>query len=146
MNNDEFRDNLARGEAAIAAALGHDMYARLYRPHGGFYSSAQEKIIGNEGYIVVPSTIRVYDAVTAGTRQRKIVKQIIRELEKQGGGIILLHDARDSHFRTEAQLAKNPQGVFDRSWIPDAVEEIIPVLLDKGFILNSPYRLTTAGY
>jgi len=145
MKPDEFRDNLVRGRAAISAALGHEMYPRLYRPHGGFYRSAQEKIMRDEGYKMVPATVRVYDAVVDGTQQRKVVKKIIRKVEKQGGGIILLHDARDSHVLTEAQLANPPHDVFDRSWIPDAVEEIIPVLLDRGFILNSSDILTVIG-
>jgi peptidoglycan/xylan/chitin deacetylase (PgdA/CDA1 family) len=146
MKPEQFRDNLVRGGAAISAALGHDMYPKLYRPHGGFYNSAKEKIIRDEGYILVPGNIRVYDAVIDGTKQSKVVEQVIRKIEKQGGGIVLLHDARDSYVQTEAQLVKNPCGVFDRSWIPDAVEKIIPVLLDRGFILNSPDFLTSIGY
>jgi len=141
MKPERFRDNLVRGGAAISAAMGQEMYPRLYRPHGGFYHSAQEKIIRDEGYRVVPATARAYDAVVDGTQRRKVVKKIIRKVEKQGGGIILLHDARDSHVLTEARLAKDPHGVFDRSWIPDAVEEIISALLDKGFVISSPDTL-----
>jgi len=145
MNDDEFRDNLVRGGAAISAALGHEMYPKLYRPHGGFYHSAQEKIMRNEGYTLVPATIRVYDAVDDKTQQHKAARKIIRKVEQQGGGIVLLHDARDSHVLMEKELAKNPGGVFDRSWIPDVVDEIIPVLLDKGFMVNSPDILTIVG-
>ena len=146
MKPDEFRDNLVRGGAAISAALGHDMNPRLYRPHGGFYHSEQENIIHDEGYTVVPFTIRAYDAVVPGVRQHKVVWDIIRKIKGQGGGIIVLHDARDSHALTEAQLAKNPHGAFDRSWIPDAVEEIIPALLEKGFVVNSPDVLIETLY
>jgi len=146
MKPDEFRDNLVRGGAAISAALGFDMKPELYRPHGGFYNSVQEKIIHDEGYMIALSNVRVYDAVLNGTKKSKVVKQVIGKIEKQGGGIVLLHDARDSHVQTNAQLVKNPHGVFDRSWIPDAVEEIIHILLDKGFILNSPDILTAIGY
>jgi peptidoglycan/xylan/chitin deacetylase (PgdA/CDA1 family) len=142
MKPDEFRDNLVRGGAAISAALGHDRFPKLYRPHGGFYNSAQEKIMREEGYILVPGNVRVYDAVVDGTKQGKVVKQVIKKVEQQGGGIVLLHDARDSHTLLEAELAKDPLGVFDRSWIPGVMEEIIIILLDKGFILNSPDLLT----
>jgi len=138
MNPDEFRNNLIRGGEAISAALGRDSHPRLYRPQGGFYTSAQEKIIRDEGYILVPSNIRVYDAVIDGAKQGKVVSKIINKVEKHGGGIILLHDARDSYARTEAELAKNPHGVFNRSWIPGAVEGIITALLEKNFILNNP--------
>jgi peptidoglycan/xylan/chitin deacetylase (PgdA/CDA1 family) len=143
MNENEFRNNLLRGEAAISTALGHDMSPKLYRPQGGFYTSAQEEIIRNEGYMLVLSNVRVYDAVIDGTKQDKVVRDIIRKVEKQGGGIVLLHDAKDSSVQAETQLSKNPSGVFNRSWIPDTVERIITALLDKGFILsisdNYPY-------
>ena len=145
MDNDEFRDNLVRSEAAISAAIGHDMYPKLYRPHGGFYSPAQERIMRDEGYVLVPSTVRVYDAVLDGTKQRKVVRKIVKKVEKRGGGIVLLHDARDSQARTEESLAKKKRSVYDRSWIPDAMEEIIPVLLDRGYILNGPDILTVIG-
>jgi peptidoglycan/xylan/chitin deacetylase (PgdA/CDA1 family) len=137
MKPDEFRNNLLRGEAAISSALGRDLYPKLYRPQGGFYNSAQEKILNEEGYVLVPSNIRVYDAVLDGTKKDKVVKDIIEKTKKQGGGIILLHDARDSYALAEAELAKSPQGVFNRSWIPGAVEEIITALLDKGFIFDN---------
>jgi peptidoglycan-N-acetylglucosamine deacetylase len=145
MKPDEFRNNLIRGEAAISKALGHDIYPKLYRPQGGFYNSAQEKILRDEGYILVPSNIRVYDAVLDGTKRAKVVKQVIEKVEKQGGGIILLHDARDSYVQAEERLAKAPHGVFNRSWIPDTVEEIITILLKKGFIFNNPDILTVIG-
>jgi len=137
MNPDEFRNNLIRGGAAISAVLGHDKYPRLYRPHGGFYTSVQEKIIREEGYMLIPSNIRVYDAVIDGTKQDKVVKKIIEKVEKHGGGIILLHDARDSYARAEAQTATPFQDVFNRSWIPGTVEEIITILLEKDYILNN---------
>jgi peptidoglycan/xylan/chitin deacetylase (PgdA/CDA1 family) len=145
MNDEQFRENLLKGGAAISSALGFEMNPKLYRPHGGFYTSAQEKIIREEGYAIVQSTVRVYDAVTDGTKRGKVVKQVVKKVEKQGGGFVLLHDARDSYAQTEEQLAKNPRGVFDRSWIPDTVEEIITVLLKKGYILNSPDILTVIG-
>jgi len=137
MNEDEFRNNLIRGEEAISSALGHEISPRLYRPQGGFYTSAQEKIIRDEGYILVPGNIRVYDAVIDGTKQNKVVRDIVKKTEKQGGGIILLHDARDSYIQAEKMLSGNPQGVYNRSWIPDTVERIITALLDKGFTINS---------
>jgi peptidoglycan/xylan/chitin deacetylase (PgdA/CDA1 family) len=146
MKPDEFRDNLVRGGAAISAALGYEMPHRLYRPHGGFYNAAKEKIIFDEGYILVPSNVRVYDAVVDRTKQARVVKRVVGKTEKQGGGIILLHDARDSYSLLESELAKNPDGVFDRSWIPETVEQIIIILLDKGFVFGDPGILTTAGY
>jgi peptidoglycan/xylan/chitin deacetylase (PgdA/CDA1 family) len=143
MKRDEFRDNLFRGEAAIANALGHDgLVHRLYRPQGGFYKSMHEKICIDEGYTIVPVTIRVYDAVISAGRQDKAARRIIRKIEKQGGGIVLLHDGRDSHYRRTVALEKNPDGAYNRSWIPETVETIINVLLERGYVLDEPFDLS----
>jgi len=140
MNENEFKNNLIRGEAAIANALGHDgLSHRLYRPHGGFYSTKQEKLCIDEGYTLVPVTVRVYDAALSGASQRQIVRRTIKKLEKQSGGIILLHDGRNSYSRIEKNLAKNPNSPSDRSWIPETMEEIIIALLEKGFDLHGAY-------
>ncbi len=85
MKPEQFRDNLVRGGEAISAALGHDMNPRLYRPHGGFYHSAQEKIIRDEGYRVVPATARAYDAVVDGTQRHKVIKEIIKKVKSRAG-------------------------------------------------------------
>ena len=138
MKDNDFRTNLVRGEAAISAALGHEMEPKLYRPHGGFYSSEQEKIIYEADYSLVPGSIRIYDGVKTGSEKDKAVRQLIKKVEKKGGGMILLHDGMNSHLQMEKELVKDPTGAFNRSWIPDAVEEIIIALLGKGFILNIP--------
>ena len=138
MGADEFRENLLKGDAAISAALGHDFFPRLYRPHGGFYSSAQEQICREEGYTIVPGNIRIYDAVKNKSKHDKAVRKLIKKIENQNGGIVLLHDGRGSHTSMEAELVKNPDGAFNRSWIPAVVEEIIPVLPKKGFTYGDP--------
>jgi peptidoglycan/xylan/chitin deacetylase (PgdA/CDA1 family) len=141
MSDDEFRENLLRGEAAISGALGFEMNPKLYRPHGGFYNSRQEKICIDEGYTIAPVTVRVYDAVVSAAEQKKIVNKTINLVQKRGGGLILLHDGRDSYTRRKTELARNPNGAFNRSWIPEAVEEIIIALLEKGFLLQAEMPL-----
>jgi len=136
MSKDAFRNNLVSGEAAISAALGMELHPKLYRPHGGFFNSAQEKICRAAGYTIVPANVRIYDAVLSGAEKEKAVKKILKAVEKQNGGIVLLHDARDSHYQMEKKLEKKPDGVFNRSWLPETVEEIITALLDKGFSFN----------
>jgi peptidoglycan/xylan/chitin deacetylase (PgdA/CDA1 family) len=139
MNDDEFKNNLVRAQEAISSALGQELFPKLYRPHGGFYRSRHENIFRGAGYTMIPVNVRIYDASMTRVDMAKAVKNIIKKTERQGGGIILLHDGRDSHFRVEAELAKNPAGVYNRSWIPELVEEIINALLSKGYDLNRNY-------
>jgi peptidoglycan/xylan/chitin deacetylase (PgdA/CDA1 family) len=133
MSDAEFRNNLLRGESAIASALGEAFEPKLYRPQGGFYTASQEKILRREAYTMVNGSVRIYDAVLDATKKQKAVRRVVKLVEEQGGGLILLHDGRDSHYRMKAELAKNPAGPFNRSWIPEAVEEIIITLREKGY-------------
>jgi peptidoglycan/xylan/chitin deacetylase (PgdA/CDA1 family) len=136
MGSEAFHTNLARGEAALTAVLGEQLDPRLYRPQGGFYTKRQERIWREAGYTLVPGTIRIYDAVLSARNQDRALAALLRALKKQQGGIILLHDARDSHTRMEAGLARNPQGVFNRNWIPGMVEELIFLLEEKGYTVR----------
>jgi peptidoglycan/xylan/chitin deacetylase (PgdA/CDA1 family) len=136
MGSEEFTRNLLRGEQSINSALGKDLYPRLYRPQGGKYTLSQQKIWRGMGYTLIPGTARVYDAIKKGKDRKKIIKEIVRLVAKQKGGIILLHDARDSHTRMEKHLITEPEGEFDRFWIPDMVEEIIILLQKQGYRLK----------
>ena len=143
MGDEEFRENLEKGEAAIAGALGEAFLPKLYRPHGGFYTKRQEEIWTAAGWTMVAGGIRAYDAVLGEKDKEKVVRQIIQKTEKNGGGIILLHDGRDSQQSIKAKLegpngAKNLSGPYNRSWIADATEEIIAALLEKGYIFKMP--------
>jgi peptidoglycan/xylan/chitin deacetylase (PgdA/CDA1 family) len=143
MKDEEFRENLLKGEAAIAAALGATEGAaegevpgpKFYRPHGGFYYQRHRRIWREEGWQLLDCHIRAYDAAVGETRKQKVIRTIINKTEKNRGGIILLHDARDTYLNMEKELAKNPTGSSNRSWIPDAVEEIIISLIEKGYQL-----------
>jgi len=132
MNDDEFKDNLFKGEAAISAALGMDLYPKLYRPQSGFFLKSQEKIIMDAGYTLIHGTVRALDAIITVKEKDQIVRKVTKKIIRQGGGIILLHDGRDSHYHAEKGLAEKDHGVYDRSWIPEVVEEIIKNLLDNG--------------
>ena len=140
MDDDEFRYNLLRGGEAISLALGREFEPRLYRPHGGFYDSRQESICFEEGYTIVPCNIRVYDAVLSKDGMEKVIDSVVKKTIKQDGGIILLHDARESHLSMEKNLEKNPQGAYNRSWIPGAVEKIIEALIQNGFDVKGDYH------
>jgi len=140
MNDNEFRENLLQGERAITDALGFEISPKLYRPNGGIYNAAKNKMINEEGYVVVPYTTgNAMDPYTTYDKKGKLIKKIIEKIEKQNGGIILLHDGRDSHERNKKELQKKPNSAYNRSWIPEAVEEIIIALLDKRFILNEKF-------
>jgi len=136
LNDDEFRGNILLGEKAISNALGFDIYPKLYRPNGGIYNKQKEKIIFEEGYTIVPYTVKAIDAYVKPANKNKIIKKIINAVEKQNGGIIIMHDMRDAYDLNESKLKRKPNSAYNRSWIPEAVEEIIITLSNKGFIFS----------
>jgi len=145
LNDEDFRNNLKLGEEAISSVLGFYPQPKLYRPHGGFYKRNQLKIIDDEGWIIVPANIRVYDAVSDSSKQKKVTQGIIELTIKNKGGIILLHDAREGHKQKEVELIQNPQGPFNRLWIVQSIDEIITSLLNEGFILHHSDLLQASG-
>jgi peptidoglycan/xylan/chitin deacetylase (PgdA/CDA1 family) len=129
-----FSQNLLEGERLILWALDEeDLSPRLYRPHGGFYTNAQQHIFQTQGYTLLGVSARAYDAALSGSRKDLVLRRIMRKIEKEKGGIILLHDARGDHSQTEKKLRRNPQGDFNRSWIPGAVEELIIRFEERGY-------------
>jgi len=140
MDDNEFKENLLQGQIAITDALGFEISPKLYRPNGGIYNTSKNNIINEEGYVVVPYTTgNAMDPYTTYDKKEKLIKKIIERIEKQNGGIILLHDGRDGHERNTKEIQKKPNSAYNRSWIPEAIEAIIIALLNKGFILNETF-------
>ncbi|MFP3042913.1 polysaccharide deacetylase family protein [Treponema primitia] len=136
LSRKKFSDNLIRGESAISEALEEDLRPLLYRPHGGFYTTKHLRLWEDAGYRMIPATARAYDAVLKESQKATVRRRILRALKKQGGGLILLHDARDSHIIMEENLARNPNCTYNRSWIPEFVEELILYLEKQGYVLR----------
>jgi peptidoglycan/xylan/chitin deacetylase (PgdA/CDA1 family) len=136
MDRELFLLNLEMGEQAISAALGEPLNPRLYRPQGGFYKKRHRKMWQSQGYTLIPSTARPYDAVKKEGNKHQIAHSIMRKIKKQDGGIVMLHDGRDSHYKIEAALKKNPNGHYNRSWIPEVVEKLIFLLQEEGYVLS----------
>jgi peptidoglycan/xylan/chitin deacetylase (PgdA/CDA1 family) len=152
LTDDDFKENLVRGERAIAAALAEktpaEPRALFYRPQGGFYSARQKQIWEASGYVLAPTTIRVHDAVRGAASKEEIISRVLKKVELHGGGIILLHDGHDSFSRMKTHLDKNPclvyNSAYNRSFIPELVDELIAALREKEYVLNG-FDLVTAS-
>jgi peptidoglycan/xylan/chitin deacetylase (PgdA/CDA1 family) len=143
MKDEEFRENLLKWEAAISAVLGAVPQPKFYQPHGGFYYKRHEKIWREEGWKLLGTHIRAWDAAKNESQKQKVINMVISKTERNSGGLILLHDAKNTYLVMEAELVKRPNGSYNRAWIPEAVEEIIITLLEKGYRFDT-ITLTSA--
>jgi peptidoglycan/xylan/chitin deacetylase (PgdA/CDA1 family) len=146
MDRELFLLNLEMGEQAISVTLGEPLNPRLYRPQGGFYKKRHRRIWQSQGYALIPSTARPYDAVKTAADMDQVVRSLVRRIEQQEGGVIMLHDGRDSYRKIEAALKRNPYGQYNRSWIPGVVERLILILQEKGYALSGFDVLEAAKY
>jgi endo-1,4-beta-xylanase len=138
LSGNRFAENLREGERRILQALGEEGRSlRYYRPHGGFYTNAQRRICQEQGYTILGVSARAYDAALSVSRRDLVQRHTIEKVEKEKGGIILLHDARNSYRQMEKGLARNPLGRYNRSWIPGTVEDLILRLEGQGYRLRN---------
>jgi peptidoglycan/xylan/chitin deacetylase (PgdA/CDA1 family) len=138
MKDEEFRENLLKWEVAITGVLGAVPQPKFYQPHGGFYYKRHEQIWREEGWKLLGTHVRAWDAAKNESKKQNVIKMVISKTEKNGGGLILLHDAKETYNRMEAELVKKPNGSYNRAWIPETVEEIIVALLEKGYRIEIP--------
>ncbi len=131
----EFRENLDRAMNAIVAAAGEPPL-KLYRPQGGFFRSEQRRAWEEAGYVLVPASVRAHDASADFRRRDAVVQRLLKRIEKDNGGMLVLHDGKDGLARMERGLAKRPDGTYNRSWIAGMLEELITVLEEKGYQLR----------
>ncbi|MDR1930053.1 MAG: polysaccharide deacetylase family protein [Treponema sp.] len=132
----DFVRSLEAGEEAIIRALGVPYTPKYFRPQGGIFRDHHRTAWEARGYRMIPVTARAYDAVLKESERPLVIRRLVSAVEKDRGGVILLHDGRDSQLLMESRLQRNPRGPFNRSWIPAAVEELILSFQTRGYQLT----------
>jgi peptidoglycan/xylan/chitin deacetylase (PgdA/CDA1 family) len=122
-------------DEAIAAVLEEPGFKTAYfRPSFGVYRPLAPLVWRGKGKRVMPLTFYAWDADWAPTDDTsEIVRRTVAGITEQGGGIFVLHDGMGVISRREGHLAWNPNGRFNRDWIPDALDEILTELEAKGY-------------
>ncbi len=107
---DGIKNEFKKAEQAINDSV--DCKIKLLRPPGGIYGDTLCKAAADLGYTIICWSIDTRD--WAHTPKDEIVKNVLSSVKD--GDIILFHDY-----------------VANESPTPDALREIIPVLLDEGY-------------
>jgi peptidoglycan/xylan/chitin deacetylase (PgdA/CDA1 family) len=136
-NAAEVKEDIIKCNTALGSALGiTDYCAGYYRPPNGLYKPSARKVWQEMGMELLPATFYVLDAQRTGKDMSKVIAGVVRNIRKDNGGIILLHDGRDSREKLFAELARDSTCTYNRSWIPAALDSILTVLKGEGFVFE----------
>jgi peptidoglycan/xylan/chitin deacetylase (PgdA/CDA1 family) len=128
---------LDRTDAVIAAALGRPGYrTAAFRPPYLLSGGAVERIAAVRG--LQPVGVSVFSILTVDSEfspanGKEMVKFYKSALESHHGGVIVLHDGiyRGRDIGTEEAI--RPDSSANRSWVPQALEELIQYFSAKGY-------------
>jgi len=141
----KLREEIERG-AELLSCLAGDSLQPLFRPPFGIYDGRVEAYCRQAGLRMCSLTAFHFDTLYRPARWDLLIRRILRDLKRSNGGVIVLHEriCVDGVFRKERV---RPDGLLDRSWVPDAVRELVRGLRAKGFSFDpEPYlRLREAG-
>lgn len=112
---------------------------QLYRPPMGLYSGSAAEWAKEEHLGIVWATYLPLDP-HVNTKGAEGEKASIRtHLEKNGGGIVLLHDGVALLFSPQEKDFTDPEQSADRRWVPTKVEELVTELRAAGWNWADPH-------
>jgi peptidoglycan-N-acetylglucosamine deacetylase len=134
-SSSDIRRDYEQGTNAILAAL-ENPTARVshIRPAYAVVTPAIYKYAASAKQKLLPFTISLDDFSHGPTGKDDVVKRLLAAIRKNNGGIVILHEGRYHTDESKAaHLRNDPSSGYNRSWIPDAVDELITKLKAEGF-------------
>ena len=129
------RQDYEKGTSAILDALDNPSARVSYiRPAYAVVTPAIRKYAASARQTLLPFTISLDDFRHGPSGKDGVVKRLLRKIRRDNGGIVILHEGR--HHADESKVARlrdDPSSGYNRSWIPDAVDELITKLKADGF-------------
>ena len=126
----DIRRDYEQGTAAILDALDNPAAKVSHiRPAYAVITPAIRKYAASAGQKTLPFTISLDDFNQGPSGKDNIVKRLLAAIRRDDGGIVILHEGR--HHADESKVAylrDAPSSGYNRSWIPDAVDELITKL------------------
>lgn len=83
--------------------------------------------------ILVPLTLFRNDCSFGPKNYRTFRRRIVKAIVKSRGGMIVLHEGKFSGKNQSSMNLHSEKSTYNRSWIPDATDQMIDQLKDLGY-------------
>jgi peptidoglycan/xylan/chitin deacetylase (PgdA/CDA1 family) len=101
---------------------------QYFRPSYGIYWPSLKKMLTEKGLKILPVSFYAFDAETKPADKIKVLNTTLKKLRKKKGGVIVLHDGRDSYIKLREKLSQDSNGTYNRKWIPEITDSLITIL------------------
>ncbi len=119
---------------AIDHALDMSSFSYQYfRPAYGIYKPSLNKLLSDKHLQILPISFYAFDAQCKPEEKFKVLETTLKNLRKHKGGVIVLHDGRDSYTKQRDELDKNPDGPYNRRWVPEITDSLITILKRENY-------------
>jgi peptidoglycan/xylan/chitin deacetylase (PgdA/CDA1 family)/ribosomal protein S18 acetylase RimI-like enzyme len=116
-------------DRALAAALNVPAYRSIImRPPAGIVTPALRHVIKENNMMLCEISHYAYDTIR---HPQRVIRSIINDARQHRGGAYVLHDGLYSLRGTDRSRA-------DRTWVPNAVKQIVKALRDDGIEICDP--------
>jgi peptidoglycan/xylan/chitin deacetylase (PgdA/CDA1 family) len=131
----KIRRDYEQGTAAILAAFDNPAAKVSHiRPAYSIITPAIRKYAESAGQKMLPFTISLNDYDHGPSGRDSVVKRLLSAIRRDNGGIVVIHEGRyHANESKVAHLRDDPSSGYNRSWIPEAVDELITALKADGF-------------
>lgn len=124
-------------EALIKAIGKSYVKVKFFRPPVGIVPFFMESKLKKMKMELFKVSIFEFDTEYSPKNYHHLFKNIIKSVEKNRSGVIVLHDNLQGYYATESDYTNMTKNV-NRSFIPKLTEEIIVYFLERGYNFIEP--------
>ncbi|MGF1581562.1 MAG: polysaccharide deacetylase family protein [Gemmataceae bacterium] len=130
---------VAQCNETIGAALGiEDFQAAVFRPPGGMLTGAVKRYLRENNVTIAPVSHFAWDTLYSPRNYGNVVTRILSNAQRYDGGAYVLHDYRHHDPLDPLEKRVHPRSAANRSWVPEAVEQIIRKLHKYNYEIVDP--------
>ncbi len=124
---DEETDSFIKIIKSLPCSSNTDL--KLFRPPLGLKTPSIRRLVNSRGFDYAYLTFFVNDAYSKPEDSARVIHEIKGKIKKYNGAAIVFHELRYMDGRDRYEI--------DKSWLPDAVDELIKWAKSEGFVFTT---------